>query len=89
MAAASRAHARAFRARGYVQASTEMIDGRKLHILIANDGSTIAYLDVPPGLDVDPLLSQRVGVRGQAHFNEELGARLITVTDVEQIGARR
>jgi hypothetical protein len=89
VAAAARAHARAFRASGYVQASSERIDGRKLHILIADDGSTVAYLDVPPGLDIDHLLSQRIGVRGEAHFNEELGARLITVSDVEKIGARR
>ncbi len=84
--AAARSHARAFNARGYVQASTEMIDGRKLYILIANDGSTIAYLDVPPGLDIDPLLTQRIGVRGEPHFNEDLGARLITVRDVEKLG---
>ena len=86
VAAAARWHARAFSARGYVQASTEMIDGRKLYILIANDGSTIAYLDVPPGLDIDPLLAHRVGVRGEPHFNEDLGARLITVRDVEKLG---
>ncbi len=53
-----------------------MIDGRKLYVLIANDGSTSAYLDVPPGLDIDPLLAKRVGVRGAAHFNEDLGAAL-------------
>jgi hypothetical protein len=86
VAAAVRSHARAFSARGYVQASTEMIDGRKLYILIANDGSTIAYLDVPPGLDIAPLLRKRIGVRGEPHFNEDLGARLITVRDVERLG---
>jgi hypothetical protein len=89
VAAAGRLHARAYSARGFVQASTEMIDGRKLYVLIANDGSTIAYLDVPPGLDIDPLLSQRVGVRGAPHFNEDLGARLITVRDVEKLEPRR
>jgi hypothetical protein len=86
VADAARSHARAFSARGYVQASTAMIEGRKLYILIANDGSTIAYLDVPPGLDIDPLVSHRIGVRGEPHFNEDLGARLITVRDVEQLG---
>jgi hypothetical protein len=86
VADATRSHARAFSARGYVQASTAMIEGRKLYILIANDGSTIAYLDVPPGLDIDPLVSHRIGVRGEPHFNEDLGARLITVRDVEQLG---
>ncbi len=88
VAAANRSHARAYSARGFVQASTEMIDGRKLYVLIANDGSTIAYLDVPPGLDIDPLLAKRVGVRGDPHFNEDLGARLITVRDVEKIEPR-
>ena len=87
MTAAARSHARAFNARGYVQASTEMLDGHKLYILIANDGSTIAYLDVPPGLDIDPLLTKRIGVRGEPHFNEDLGARLITV--VTRIVAKR
>jgi hypothetical protein len=86
VADAARSHARAFSARGYVQASTAMIEGRKLYILIANDGSTIAYLDVPPGLDIDRLVSHRIGVRGEPHFNEDLGARLITVRDVEQLG---
>jgi hypothetical protein len=85
VSAAARSHARAFSARGYVQASTETLDGRKLYILIANDGSTIAYLDVPPGLDIDPLLTKRIGVRGEPHFNEDLGARLITVRDVEKL----
>ena len=69
---------------GYV-----MGDGRKLYILIANDGSTIAYLDVPPGLDIDRLLANRVGVRGTPHFNEDLGARLITVRDIDKLGPRR
>ena len=69
---AGRSHARAFNARGYVQASSAMIDGRKLYILIATDGSTIAYLDVPPGLDIDRLLTRRLGVRGEPHFSEDL-----------------
>jgi len=86
VAAAARAHARAFNARGFVQESSAMIEGRKLYILIANDGSTIAYLDIPPGLDIGPLLTRRVGVRGEPHFNEDLGARLISVRDVEQVG---
>ncbi len=66
-----------------------MIDGRKLYVLIAKDGSTVAYLDIPPGLDIDPLVAHRVGVRGEPHFNEDLGTRLITVRDLETIGARR
>jgi hypothetical protein len=89
VAAAGQSRVRAYSARGFVQASAEMIDGRKLYVLIANDGSTIAYLDVPPGLDIDPLLAHRVGVRGAPHYNEDLGARLITVRDVEKLDPRR
>ena len=74
---------------GYVQASTEMIDGRKLYVLIGKDGSTIAYLDIPPGLDIDRLVAHRVGVRGEPHFNEDLGSRLITVRDLEKMESRR
>src|SRR5262249_37849978 len=37
---------------GYVQPSSRIIDGRKLHVLITRDGQTVAYLDIPPGLDV-------------------------------------
>ena len=89
VAAAGQSRVRAYSARGFVQASAEMIDGRKLYILIANDGSTIAYLDVPPGLDIDRLLANRVGVRGTPHFNEDLGARLITVRDIEKLEPKR
>lgn len=74
---------------GYVQPSSRIIDGRKLHVLIARDGQTIAYLDLPPGLDVQAIGTQRVGVRGSVHFNQELGSRLITVREVEPVAARR
>ena len=66
-----------------------MIDGRKLHALIGPDGKTIAYLDIPPGLDVESLGSRRVGVRGAVHYNQDLGTRLITVRDLEPVGTRR
>jgi hypothetical protein len=89
VAAAGSAHARGFSAVGYMQASTEKIEGRKLYVLIGKDGSTLAYLDIPPGLDLDPLVAHRVGVRGDPHFNEELGSRLITVRDLEKMDSRR
>ncbi len=89
LANTARAHARAFNAVGFVQPSARLIDGRKLYALIGKNGSTLAYLDVPPGLDVEPLLSHRVGVRGVPHYSEELSARLITVRDIETVGARR
>jgi hypothetical protein len=89
VAAAGRSRARTFSAVGYMQASTEKIDGRKLYVLIGTDGSTLAYLDIPPGLDIDTLVAHRVGVRGDPHYNEELGTRLITVRDLEKMESRR
>jgi hypothetical protein len=89
VAAALRSRAKAYSAVGYVQPSARLIEGRKLYVLIGNDGSTVAYLDIPPGLDIDHLLARRVGVRGEPHFDEELGARLITVRDVESTPAKR
>ncbi len=83
IAAAGRTHARAFAAVGYMQPCSQKVEGRKLYVLISNNGSTLAYLDIPPGLDPDPLLASRVGVRGVPHYSEDLGARLITVRDLE------
>jgi hypothetical protein len=80
---------RNFSAEGLVKPSARMADGRRLYSLIGSDGLMIAYLDVPPGLDIEPLLTRRVGVRGVSHYNEDLGARLITVRDVEPIETRR
>jgi hypothetical protein len=65
------------------------VDGHKVFALIGGEGSTIAYLDIPPGLDPEPFLSRRIGVRGQAHFSEDLGTRLITVRDLESLEARK
>ncbi|MGO9918625.1 MAG: hypothetical protein ACLQIB_28505 [Isosphaeraceae bacterium] len=80
---------RAFSAQGLVKPSARMVDGRRLYSLVGPDGLMVAYLDVPPGLDIEPLLTHRVGVRGVTHYNEDLGARLITVRDVEPIETRR
>jgi hypothetical protein len=89
LAAAEVGHARAYSAIGVVQPSSRMVEGRKLHALIGSNGSTLAYLDIPPGLELDPLMSRRVGVRGATHYNPDLGARLITVRDLEAIESRR
>ena len=88
VAVAGRSLARGYSAVGYIQPSAEQFSGRKLFLLIGKDGSTVAYLDIPPGLDIQPLLAHRVGVRGDPHFNEELGSRLITVRDVETMDSR-
>jgi hypothetical protein len=89
MAQLERTRARAFDAVGFVQPSARKVDGHKVFTLIGKDGSTIAYLDIPPGLDPRPLLARRVGIRGQAHYSEDLGTRLITVRDMESIEAKR
>ncbi len=66
-----------------------MVDGHKVYVLIGKDGATLAYLDVPPGLDIEPMIAHRVGVRGEPHYNEGLGTRVITVRDVENVETRR
>jgi hypothetical protein len=89
IAAAARTHARAYQAVGFIQPSAQNADGRKLYVLIGATGKTVAYLDIPPGLDPNPLLSQRVGVRGSPHYSEDLGTRLITVRALESLEARK
>ena len=86
---ASRSRARAYDAVGFVQPSARKVDGHKVFTLIGRDGTAIAYLDIPPGLNPEPLVARRVGVRGQAHWSEDLGTRLITVRDMESLEAKR
>jgi hypothetical protein len=38
---------------------------------------------------VDPLFSRRIGVRGEAHYDEDLGTRLITVRDLESTESKQ
>jgi hypothetical protein len=85
---AGKSKARGYSAVGYIQPSSEELLGHKLFLLIGREGSTIAYLDIPAGLDIEPLLARRVGVRGDPHYSEDLGSRLISVRDVEPIEAR-
>jgi hypothetical protein len=89
LAAVDRYRTRTYHAVGVVQPSSRIVDGRKLHALIDPEGKTIAYLDIPAGLDLDPIGARRVGVRGAVHYNPELGTRLITVRDLEPVGTRR
>ncbi len=89
LAQLERTRARAYDAVGFIQPSARTVDGHRVFALIGRKGSTIAYLDIPPGLDPAPLLAQRVGVRGQSHFKEDLGTRLITVRDLESVEARK
>ena len=80
-----RARRRPFVAEGLVQATSREVDGRRVYAMIGPRGTPIAYLDVPPGLDARPVLARRAGVRGGVHYNESLGARLITVRDLEPL----
>jgi hypothetical protein len=89
LAAAGKPRWRAYTAVGLIKPSARLVDGRPLFSLIGTDGSTTAYLDVPAGLDVEALVTRRVGVRGTSHYNEDLGARLITVRDIEAVETRR
>jgi hypothetical protein len=89
LAKAERAPVRGYSAIGFVQPSARLVEGRKLYALIGLDGSTLAYLDLLPGVDPNPLLAHRVGIRGTTHYNEDLGTRLITVRDMEMIESRR
>ena len=80
---------RAYQAVGYMQVSARNVDGQKLFVLIGKNGGTVAFLRIPPGLDPDPMLAQKVGVRGVAHYDEDLQSRLITVRTLEPIESRR
>jgi hypothetical protein len=80
---------RLYDAVGFVQPSSRRIDGRKLYALIGREGTAVAYLDIPPGLDPEPLMAHRVGVRGQARFNGDLGTRVIAVSDLENLEPKR
>jgi hypothetical protein len=89
LAASQSAPVHTYTAAGFVQPSSSMYNGHKVFALIGPTGSTIAYLDIPPGLDVNAHFSHRVGVNGVMHYNEDLGARLITVRDIEPLHSAR
>ena len=80
---------RNYDARGMLQASSRKVDGQKVLALIGPEGAPIAYLAVPPGIPASRLLTRKVGVRGEVHFNESLGARLITVRDLDALDKPR
>jgi hypothetical protein len=89
LAAIDRSRTRTYSAIGFVQPSSRSVDGRQLHALVGSNGSTLAYLDIPAGIDVNSLVAQRVGVLGVIHYNQDLGTRLITVRDLETLESRR
>jgi hypothetical protein len=89
MESSARESQRLYDAVGFVQPSSKRVNGRKLYALIGREGTAAAYLDIPPGLDPEPMLAHRVGVRGQARFNGDLGARVIAVSDLEDLEPER
>jgi hypothetical protein len=80
---------RGYDARGLLQASSRQVEGQRVHSLIGPEGVPIAYLSIPPGIPAARLLARKVGVRGEVHFNESLGARLITVRDLDALDKPR
>jgi hypothetical protein len=86
---AERPSARPYIAEGMVQPSARRFNGQKVFALIGSQGETMAYLDLPAGLDPKPLVARRVGVRGSVHYNEDLLARLISVRDIEPLDVDR
>ncbi|WP_435008102.1 hypothetical protein P12x_005377 [Tundrisphaera lichenicola] len=89
LADARTATERAYDARGLLQASSRKVDGQKVHALIGPEGVPVAYLSIPPGLPAFRLLARKVGVRGDVRYNESLGARLITVRDMDALDQPR
>jgi hypothetical protein len=80
---------RAYDAKGLLQASSRQHDGQRVHALIGPEGRPIAYLAIPPGIPAGRLLARKVGVRGDVHFDEALGNRLITVRDLDPLDKPR
>ena len=74
-----------FAAEGLVQSSSRQVDGRRVFALIGKQGSPVAYLDIPPGLDTRRVLARRVGVHGSVRYDESLGSKLIAVRDIEPL----
>jgi len=77
--------ARPYDAEGLMQPSARKINGQKVFALIGPEGTTQAYLEVPAGLDASPLISRRVGVRGEVQYSDALRARLISVRDLDPL----
>ena len=89
LADAQKPQARPYNIVGLIQASSRKVGGQKVFALIGRDGSTQAYLDIPPGIDVKGLMTHRVGVRGAVHYDEALRSRVISVREVEALDAER
>ena len=67
---------------GFLQRSSRIVDGHQVYAIIGEEGDVSAYIQVPPGLDVEPWLASRVGVRGDVHYDEAGRALSIWAKDV-------
>lgn len=76
---------RPYLAKGLMQPTSRWVDGQKVFALIGSEGTPVAYLRLPAGLDPTPVMLRRVGVRGSLHYDEQLRARLIHVHDLDPI----
>jgi hypothetical protein len=76
----------AYDARGMLQPSTRMVEGRPVYSLIGDEGTAVAYLRFPPGLDATDCLGRDVGVRGPTHYDADLRARVVNVQELEPLG---
>ncbi len=71
-----------FDARGLFHHTSMLANGQRIYVLFDTRGLIAAYLRIPPGLDARSMIGRRVGVRGEAHFDESLRGRLIDVRDL-------
>ncbi len=71
-----------FDARGLFHHTSMLVNGQRIYVLFDDRGLISAYLRIPPGLDARSRLGHRVGVRGEAHYDESLRGRLIDVRDL-------
>lgn len=88
LAMAEEPQKRPYDAKGMIQPSSRKVDGQKVFALIGPEGTAVAYLNIPAGLDPSRLTARNVGVRGSVRYNESLRAQLITVHDLEPLDGR-
>ncbi len=79
----------AFDAEGLLQATARQVDGEKVFSLLNEDGLTVTYLRIPPGVDTHNLVARRVGVRGKSRFDDTIKYRLLDVRDIEALDRSR
>ena len=85
LASAEHRERRPFAAEGMVQSSSRQVNGKRGLALIGPEGAALCFLEIPDGLDAQPMLGRTVGVRGELHYSDELRARLIKVRSMEPL----